>query len=155
MRRGTSRTMANFIGTYEHALDKKNRLIVPSRLREGISEEVEGAGFYLTRGLDSCIWVFTPQGWKDARSRFEGASVANPKARYFNLLFFSQAAHVKVDSQGRIVLPDRLKAYANLERDVVVVGNGSRIEIWDSSTWAGFLAQLENDYQRFAEEAFP
>jgi MraZ protein len=147
--------MANFIGTYEHTLDAKNRVIVPMKLREAISEEVEGAGFYLTRGLDECIWTFTPRGWREARERFEGASVANPKARYFNLLFFSQAAHANVDSQGRIVIPDRLKTYAKLKKDVVVVGNGSRIEIWNSKTWADFIAKLEPDYQRFAEEAFP
>jgi len=135
-------------------VDAKNRLIIPSKLRESVDEDKEGSGFYITRGFDECLFLFTPVRYQEVASRLESASFTTAKARAFQRLFFSSAEKVLADKQGRILLPSRLMKGARISREVAIVGVHTRIEIWDKGLWEEFEARTGPEYEAFAEEIF-
>ncbi len=137
-----------------HSVDPKNRLIIPSKLREAVDEEKEGTGFYITRGLDECLFLFTPLRYQEVASRLESASFTTAKARAFQRLFFSSAEKVFPDKQGRILLPVPLMKSARISREVAIVGVHTRIEIWDKKLWEEFEKRTSPEYEAFAEEIF-
>ena len=143
-----------FTGTSFHSIDPKNRLIIPSKLREGIDEEKEGVGFYVTRGFDDCLFLFTPACYKEVASRLESASFTAAKVRAFQRLFFSSAEKVFPDKQGRILIPERLLQGAKITKDVAIVGVHARIEIWDRTRWETFEKSASPEYETFAEDIF-
>ena len=113
------------IGQYQHNIDAKNRVIVPAKFREDLGER-----FYVTKGLDGCLFVLSEEGWK----RLQDKIVAMPmsKARQLQRFFFSGAAEVEPDKQGRILIPQPLRDYASIEKDVTFIGTGDRAEIWST-----------------------
>lgn len=119
-----------FMGEYNHTVDTKGRLIVPSKFREQL-----GDGFVVTKGLDGCLFVYPMAEWERIEESFRGVSQASKEARKFARFFFSGAAQCEVDKQGRILLPTVLREYAGLTKDVVMAGAGTRIEIWDKDRW--------------------
>ncbi len=147
-----------FIGQYEHALDEKGRVSVPARFREAMdSEEGEGGlGLYVTVGLDRCLFAYTPVRWR-AVTQSVRAAVRHPfasrDARRFQRQFFASAAFCEPDAQGRILIPEPLRAAAGLRRDVVFIGVEDRIEVWDAEAWTREEAQGREDYERAAERA--
>ncbi|MBE7548352.1 transcriptional regulator MraZ [Candidatus Kuenenia stuttgartiensis] len=144
-----------FTGEYRHTIDTKNRLAIPASLRESINEEVEGKGFYITRGLDTCLFMYTPKEWQGVVSKIEQSSFTNKKARQFQRLFFSKAQHITVtDPQGRILIPQYLKEIANIQKNVVIVGVNNRIEIWDEKNWSDFESETNEEYEEIAEDLF-
>src|SRR3989338_36372 len=118
-----------FYGQYEHSLDAKDRLIIPSKFRE-IFKENYAEKFFITRGLDRCLFVFTEEEWRSQERRFKDMPFTRAESRKFNRLYFSGAAEVLCDKQGRILLPTYLKDYAEIKQDVVIIGVSDRIEIW-------------------------
>ena len=126
------------IGQYQHNIDAKNRVIVPAKFREDLGER-----FYVTKGLDGCLFVLSEEGWK----RLQDKIVAMPmsKARQLQRFFFSGAAEVEPDKQGRILIPQPLRDYASIEKDVTFIGTGDRAEIWSTECWTQFNDNLTED----------
>ena len=144
-----------FTGEYRHSIDAKNRLAIPASLRDVINEEVEGKGFFITRGLDTCLFMYTPKEWQGVVSKIEQLSFTNKKARQFQRLFFSKAQRInETDPQGRILIPQYLKEIANIEKNVVIVGISNRIEIWDEKNWNDFESEYDGEFEEIAEDLF-
>jgi MraZ protein len=140
-----------FYGEFEHALDKKGRLILPSRIRESAKANYIEK-FYITRGLDSCLFLFSEDEWRSQETRFKSLSFTKKEARRFNRLFFSGAVEVVPDGQGRILIPRYLKDYARIRKDVIITGVSNRIEIWDKETWEDFYNQSKDSFEDTAEK---
>ena len=140
-----------FYGEYIHSIDRKGRLILPSRFREAAKESgVER--FFLTRGLDRCIFMFGEEEWRSQEQKFKGMSFTKQEARSFNRMFFAGAVDVVPDRQGRFIIPPYLKDFANIRRDTMVIGVSNRIEIWDSETWKKFYVNSRDTFEQVAEK---
>lgn len=120
-----------FMGEYNHTVDTKGRLIVPSKFRELLGDE-----FIVTKGLDKCLFVYSSEEWSTIEANFRNVSQFSSEARKFARFFFAGASLCGVDKQGRILLPAVLRAYAGLEKEVVLAGVVNRIEIWDKELWS-------------------
>ena len=142
-----------FYGEYEHSIDRKGRLIIPSKFREVFKENYVER-FFITRGLDSCLFVFTEDEWKKQESRFKSLSFTNAQARQFNRIYFSGASEVVCDRQGRILVPQFLKEYAKIKNDVVIVGVSNRMEIWSKEMWRAFYENTKGSFEQIAEKIF-
>jgi MraZ protein len=140
-----------FYGEYEHALDKKGRIILPAKIRETAKAHYIEK-FYITRGLDSCLFLFSEDEWRSQETRFKSLSFTKKEARRFNRLFFSGAVEVVPDGQGRILLPKYLKDYAGIKKDVVITGVSNRIEVWDKSEWSKFYEDTKDSFEDTAEK---
>ena len=114
-----------FMGEYNHTIDAKGRLIVPSKFRE-----ILGDAFVVTKGLDGCLFVYDNEEWKLFEEKLRTLPITNKEARQFVRFFLAGATEAEVDKQGRILIPNVLREFAALQKDVVLVGVGSRIEIW-------------------------
>ena len=114
-----------FMGEYNHTIDAKGRLIVPSKFRE-----ILGDDFVVTKGLDGCLFVYDNEEWKLFEEKLRALPITNKEARQFVRFFLAGATEAEVDKQGRILIPNVLREFAELIKDVVLVGVGSRIEIW-------------------------
>ena len=114
-----------FMGEYNHTIDAKGRMIVPSKFREQLGNE-----FVVTKGLDGCLFVYPNEEWHNIEEKFRTVPLTTKDARKFSRFFFAGAATCELDKQGRILLPAALREFAGLEKDVVLVGVGSRVEIW-------------------------
>ena len=121
-----------FMGEYNHTIDAKGRLIVPAKFRE-----ILGDNFIVTKGLDGCLFVYPNDEWTRFEEKLKSLPLTNKNARQFTRFFLAGAAACEVDKQGRILLPQVLREFASLEKDVVLVGVASRIEIWSSSLNTG------------------
>ena len=114
-----------FMSEYNHTVDTKGRLIVPSKFREQLGDE-----FVVTKGMDGCLFVYANDDWSAFEQKLTSLPLINKEARKFARFFLAGAAQVEVDKQGRILIPNVLREFAQLTKDVVLVGVGSRIEIW-------------------------
>ena len=132
-----------FMGEYNHTVDTKGRLIVPSKFREQLGDE-----FVVTKGLDGCLFVYSKSEWENIEEKFRNVPPTTKDARKFARFFFAGAASCEVDKQGRILLPVVLREYAGIEKDVVSVGVVNRVEIWDKDKW-----QESNSYDDMDEIA--
>lgn len=119
-----------FMGEYNHTIDIKNRLIVPSKFREALGEE-----FVITKGLDGCLFVYEHTEWTAFEEKLKSLPLTNKDARTFVRFFLAGAASVEVDKQGRVLIPAVLKEFAGINKDVVLIGVASRIEIWSKERW--------------------
>lgn len=140
-----------FYGEYEHNLDNKGRVIIPAKFRE-IFRERYVEKFYITRGLDQCLFVFTEEVWKAQEKKFRDMPFTRAEARKFNRLYFSGASDVVCDKQGRILIPDYLKSYATIESQVMIVGVSDRIEIWSKDKWNEFFTDNKDEFENLAEK---
>ena len=114
-----------FMGEYNHTIDAKGRLIIPSKFRE-----ILGDVFVVTKGLEGCLFVYDNEEWKRFEEKLRALPITNKEARQFVRFFLAGAAEVEVDKQGRILLPNVLREFAQINKDVALLGVGSRIEIW-------------------------
>jgi len=140
-----------FYGEYEHKLDKKGRIIIPSKFRE-ISKEQYIDKFYVTRGLDTCLFMFPEEEWRQQESKFKNLSFTKRESRKFNRLFFSGAVETIADKQGRILIPSYLKHYAGIKKEIMLIGVSSRIEIWSKEKWEEFYASSRDSFEDIAEK---
>ena len=129
-----------FMSQYNHTVDTKGRLIVPSKFREQLGDE-----FVVTKGMDGCLFVYAHDDWNAFEQKLTSLPLINKEARKFARFFLAGAASVEVDKQGRILLPTNLRQFAGLEKDVVLVGVGSRIEIWSLENWENMDADSDMD----------
>ena len=136
-----------FIGEFMHALDAKGRLFIPARFREGLGER-----FIVTKGLDRCLFGFPLAEWGKLEKRLYRLPFAKADARAFARLFFSGAAELEVDKQGRVLIPANLREYAGLVKDVVILGVSTRVEFWAQEEWERYSAQTQAAYEEIAEK---
>jgi MraZ protein len=140
-----------FYGEYGHTIDRKGRIILPSRFRE-IAKANYIEKFFVTRGLDKCLFMFSEDEWHAQEQKFKGISFTKQQARTFNRLYFSGAQEIIPDKQGRILLPAYLKDYAQIKREVVIVGVSNRIEIWPKDKWNEFYSNSRQSFEEIAEK---
>ncbi len=140
-----------FYGEYEHALDKKGRLIIPSKFRD-IAKASYIEKFFITRGLDKCLFMFGEEEWKSQELKFKNLSFTKKESRSFNRLFFSGTTEMEFDKQGRVLIPKYLKDYAGIKRDVMVIGVSNRIEIWAREIWQEFYKTQQGSFEEIAEK---
>ena len=119
-----------FIGEYEHSVDAKGRVIMPVKLREDIGEK-----FIVTKGLDGCLFAFSQNEWLNFESKLKALPLSDKNARNFVRFFLSGATECEIDKQGRFLIPANLRQAANLDKEAVIIGVGTRLEIWDKATW--------------------
>jgi len=139
-----------FYGEYTHGIDPKGRLILPARFRD-VCREFGIEKFFITRGLDKCIFMFSAEEWRIQEKKFKGMPFTKSQSRRFNRLFFSGAAEVLPDKQGRFIIPQYLKNYANIKKETIVIGVSNRIEIWDTKTWKEFYENSNESFEQIAE----
>lgn len=139
-----------FYGEYNHTIDRKGRLIMPARFRD-ICKEQGIEKFFITRGLDKCIFMFTEEEWRSQEQKFKAMPFTKQESRNFNRMFFSGAVDVAPDRQGRFIVPQYLKDYASIKRDVIIIGISNRIEIWNLTTWKEFYNQSSSSFEQIAE----
>ncbi|MFO0985511.1 MAG: division/cell wall cluster transcriptional repressor MraZ [Planctomycetota bacterium] len=143
-----------FTGIYRHSLDSKNRVTVPSKFLQAISDPAEKTQFYVTLGLDSCLFLFTLSQFHEIATQVKKSSLATPAARNFARLFFAQAGRCDLDTAGRILIPEELKQQAGLVKDVVWVGTWDRAELWAQDRWASLSEVSSRDYTANAAGTF-
>jgi MraZ protein len=145
-----SRWAAMFLGTHEPRLDEKGRLILPAKFREELS-----AGLVITKGQERCLYVFPSQEFSEITQTLKQAPVTAKSARDYSRVMFAGAHDEIPDRQGRVTIPQALRTYAGLEKDCVVIGANTRVEIWDSNSWNEYLADREKSFAEVSEEVFP
>jgi len=118
------------MGEYSHSLDTKGRLIMPAKLRQDIGDK-----FILTKGLDGCLFAFSQTEWNNFEEKLKGLPLSDKNARNFVRFFLSGATECEIDKQGRFLIPTNLRISADLEKDAIIIGVGTRIEIWNKETW--------------------
>ncbi|OXM15674.1 division/cell wall cluster transcriptional repressor MraZ [Paenibacillus herberti] len=136
-----------FLGEHQHSLDDKGRLTVPSKFRDNL-----GPVFIVTRGLDNCLFVYPMEEWKQLEQKIRQLPLMKADARAFSRFFFSGAVELELDKQGRVNLPNHLTEYAKLEKDCMVLGVSSRVEIWSKPVWEGYYEQSEEAFNDIAEK---
>lgn len=135
------------IGQYTHKIDEKRRLSLPSKFRKEIGKKI-----VLTRGLDKSLFVYTPAEWKRITEKLSNLSVGNPDSRSFNRFMLSGASQIDVDSLGRILIPEHLALFAELEDEVSVIGVHTRLEIWNTSRWQSYQEKISGKADDLAEK---
>jgi MraZ protein len=138
-----------FIGEYSHNLDEKGRLAVPKKFRADLSK-----GAVVTRGLDNCLFLYTKIEWKKLADKLATLPFSQAKARAFARLMLAGAMDVGVDKQGRVMLPEYLRSFAGLKKQVVVAGLYNRLELWDQKNWEAYKTKSEKESENIAEDMF-
>jgi len=139
-------------GEYAHTLDSKDRFVFPAKFRD----KVKGLKkkFYITRGLDGCLMLLLEDAWRKLEEKLKSLSFAKQKPRFFNRLYFSGASEINIDTQGRIVIPEYLKEFAQIKREIVIIGIADKIEIWDKGRWGKFYQENKKKFEEIAENLF-
>ncbi len=127
------------IGEHDHTLDPKHRVSLPSKFRTYLGKKV-----VITRGLETCLFVYSPKEWQRIVAQFQNLSLGSQEARAFNRFMLSGASEVEVDSAGRVLVPDPLVAYAGLKEKVSIIGVGNRGELWDSTRWNKYRTEISD-----------
>jgi len=140
-----------FYGEYCHAIDKKGRIIIPAKFRE-ILKKLNRNNFVVTRGLEKSLFIFSHGEWELQAEKFKSLSLNEAAPRAFKRILFSSAYRCSLDKQGRINLPQTLIRYANIKREVVIVGVYNRIEIWDKVRWKDYVNKSEYSFGKIAEK---
>lgn len=136
-----------FIGEYTHSIDAKKRLSLPSKVRSEL-----GGRIVVTRGLDQCLFVYPVKTWETLAEKLGSMPIGEAGTRSFVRLMLAGAVDTEVDSQGRILIPDYLREYAGLSKDVIIAGLWNRLEVWDESKWKHYKTEAESNSERIAEE---
>jgi len=134
------------IGEYKHTIDTKKRLAIPAKLRKELGKKA-----ILTRGLDNCLFLFPEKEWQILADKLNKLPLGQRDARGFVRLMLSGAMDVDFDNLGRILIPDYLKSYASLKRKVIIMGLGTRLEIWDEEKWLAYKKNTEKEVGNMAE----
>ena len=134
------------MGEYQHTIDDKNRLIIPSKFREGLGDK-----FVMTKGLDNCLFVYPLEEWEKLEQKLKALPFTKSDARAFVRFFFSGASECELDKQGRVLVPQVLKDHAQLKKDVVIIGVSSRVEVWSKEVWERYSQEAQQDYEAIAE----
>jgi len=147
---GVGEVAAVFLGTYQPRLDDKGRLFLPAKFRDELA-----GGVVVTKGQDNCLFVFTRAEFAGITQRMAEASFTSKAARDYSRVFFAGASDEVPDRQGRITVPAALRSYASLDKDCVVIGANTRLEIWDAQAWESYLQTSEPTFAELSEEGIP
>ena len=139
-----------FLGTHSPRLDDKGRLFLPARFRDELA-----GGLVIAKGQERCLYVFPTAEFTRITEALREAPVTAKAARDFGRVLFASASAEEIDKQGRITVPPALREYAGLDRDCVVIGANTRVEIWDAAAWAVYLSDREQGYAEMADEVMP
>ncbi len=139
-----------FLGTHTPLLDDKGRLILPAKFREELS-----GGVVITKGQERCLYVFTAIEFGRIASQLREQPMTHKAARAYGRVFFASAHDEVPDKQGRVTIPAHLRDYAGLDRELVVIGASSRVEIWDRQAWESYLAESEDAFAGIEEGVLP
>jgi MraZ protein len=139
-----------FLGTYAPKLDDKGRIILPAKFREELA-----SGVVVTRGQERCLYVFSQREFEVLHEKIRQAPVTSKQARDFLRLFLSGASQETPDKQHRVTIPQNLRDYAGLDRELTVIGAGNRAEIWDTDAWNTYYESAESDFVNTTEEVIP
>lgn len=134
------------IGEFSHGMDKKNRIIIPSKLRDGLGET-----FIMTKGLDSCLYIYPKSEWQIFEQKLKSLPLTDKNVRSFVRFFFSGANEMEPDKMGRVLIPQSLLSYAGIEGEVVSVGMMDRVEVWSKEKWEAYN-ESEMDMDAIAEK---
>lgn len=132
-----------FRGGYAHNVDEKGRVIIPQKFRLLMGEK-----FVVTKGLDKCLWVFTDEEFRKLDEHLKSQPMLDPNAVRLQRFFSGEAADCSVDSQGRVPIPANLRDYAGIDKEVMIIGAGNRIEIWSKSSWDVHTGSMNDDLIR-------
>lgn len=135
------------IGEYRHSLDTKGRVIIPAKLREELQDD-----FVMTKGLDNCLFVYPKEEWIKIENKLKELPMTNKAVRSFVRTFFSGATNESCDKQGRALIPQHLREHANIEKDVVIIGVSTRVEIWSVENWDNYNVTEGLNYEEMAEK---
>lgn len=135
------------IGEYQHNIDAKGRIIIPSKLREGLGEK-----FYIVRGIDKCLFIYPESRWIEILEKIKTLPWTLEEVRRFSRKFASTAGECEADNQGRILIPQKLREYAGLEKQVVSIGVIDRVEIWSKNNWESYNGENEEDDEELARK---
>lgn len=135
------------MGQFQHSLDSKGRLIIPARFRKTL-----GTSFVLTKGLDSCLFVYPKEEWKILQEKLKTLPFTQKEVRAFIRFFFAGAVETKMDKQGRILIPQQLRDHAFIKKDVIIIGILDRVEIWSKEKWAVYSNKAASCYEDIAEK---
>ena len=136
-----------FYGEYQHTVDPKGRAIVPSKFREGLGDKL-----IITKGLDCCLFAYSLEEWTSLENKLKTLPFTDKDVRAFIRFFFSGAAECELDKQGRILIPQNLREYAALEKDISIIGVSSRVEIWDKTNWQKYNSDDNISADKIAEK---
>lgn len=136
-----------FIGEYQHTLDDKKRISLPSKFRKELGKTV-----ILTRGLDNCLFLYSQSQWEKISEKLSELSIGRADSRGFNRFMLSGAIDLSVDGAGRILIPDVLKDFAHLKSKVVLAGVGNRVELWNGKLWDDYKRRIEKQADVLAEK---
>ncbi|WP_449277168.1 division/cell wall cluster transcriptional repressor MraZ [Leucobacter sp. GX24907] len=139
-----------FLGTFTPKLDDKGRLILPSKFRDELAD-----GLVITRGQEHCLYVFSEQEFGEMHERIRQAPITSKQGRDYLRVFLSGAHAETPDKQSRVTIPPALRAYAGLDRELAVIGAGTRAEIWDAEAWEQYLTAQESAFAEIEEEVIP
>ncbi|GAA2864440.1 division/cell wall cluster transcriptional repressor MraZ [Paenarthrobacter ilicis] len=139
-----------FLGTHSPRLDEKGRIILPAKFREELAE-----GLVLTRGQERCIYVFSQKEFERIHESMREAPLSSKQARDYIRVFLSGASDEVPDKQGRVTIPQALRTYAGLGRELAVIGAGTRAEIWDATAWEEYLTEKEATFSETDDENLP
>jgi MraZ protein len=139
-----------FLGTHTPRLDEKGRLILPAKYRDELAP-----GLVLTKGQERCLYVFPLPEFDRITQALRAAPVTAKAVRDYSRVFFASASDEMPDKQGRVTLPAALREYAGLQRDCVVIGANTRLEIWDATAWTSYLDRQEDAFSDASEEVLP
>lgn len=140
-----------FYGEYQHSIDRKGRLILPAKFRE-VAKGNFIEKFFLTRGLDKCLFMFSDEEWRAQEGKFKAIPFTKQQARIFNRIYFSGAVETIPDRQGRILIPQYLKDFAEIKKDVMIVGVSNRVEVWARDKWQEFYGTSRSSFEEIAEK---
>ena len=135
------------LGEYSHNLDAKGRVSVPAKFREDL-----GHTFIVTKGLDNCLFAYSKEEWKTFEEKLKNLPLTNMNARNFIRFFFSGATECEIDKQGRINIPQNLREYASLSKDVYIIGVSTRVEIWNKEKWDNYTSPENMDLDEIANQ---
>jgi MraZ protein len=138
-------------GTYPRALDDKNRLALPRRLREQLAEP---GTLFVTPGPDQSLWLYTDAELERLAARLDQSPATDAEARVFRRLYFAQTEAVDLDKSGRLLVPERLATFAGLQKEVVLIGVRDHLELWDSTRWQAYVNDHAARFDTVAERAF-
>ena len=140
-----------FYGEFYHQLDMKGRLVLPAKIREAAKNNFVEK-FFITRGLDKCLFMFSEDEWKSQEQKFKTMSFTKSESRRFNRVYFSGASEISFDKQGRVLIPQYLKEFAGISRDVIIIGVSNRIEIWSKNIWNEFYNSSKEAFEEVSEK---
>ncbi|HOL17363.1 MAG TPA: division/cell wall cluster transcriptional repressor MraZ [Bacillota bacterium] len=136
-----------FAGEYQHTLDEKGRVTIPARFREELGER-----FVITRGLDRCLFVYPLSEWAKVEEKLKNLPFTRSDNRAFTRLFFSGAAEVELDRQGRVLIPQNLREHAGIEKEVMIIGVSTRVEVWSEQAWRTYSSEAKAAFEQTAEK---